>query len=210
MKCKACKSTIKDDDDTYCEDCFGKGAKAMTAATATAIGLRADVTDAVVIEEVKGVNELKTQLFALTGAKNTSEVIGTVNAWKANGEQVVKLTAQIEKAAEEKIRADFNAVVEKAVTDGKLPPAEKEKFVAMTLALTGGKVTKEAIAGVEAYVSTRAALVTTEATRRTVDLTAAVTALSAADIEMAKRLHHDPAEVAKWNAEVAQVQAIGR
>jgi len=56
MKCKACKSTIKDDDDTYCEDCFGKGAKAMTAATATAIGLRADVTDAVVIEEVKGVN----------------------------------------------------------------------------------------------------------------------------------------------------------
>lgn len=155
MKCKACKETIKDDDDAFHAEC----ATSKLTALSGALGLRADVGTDVAVVEAGQLVALRTQLQSLTG-KTGADIIGTISGWKANADEIVALKAKM--AADEVVAlsAEFEGVLTQAGVDLKVPPAEKESLKALILMGTGGKVTKDAIVGLKAYIATRTPLQT--------------------------------------------------
>ena len=155
MKCKACKETVKDDDDAFHAEC----ATSKLSALSGALGLRADVGTDVAVVEAGQLVALRSQLQSLTG-KTGADIIGTISGWKANADEIVALKAKM--AADEAVAlsAEFEGVLTQAGTDLKVPPAEKDSLKALILMGTGGKVTKESIVGLKAYIATRQPLQT--------------------------------------------------
>ena len=153
--CKACKEPIKDNDDAFHAEC----ATSKLTALSGALGLRADVGTDVAVSEAGQLVALRSQLQTLTG-KTGADIIGTISGWKANADEVTALKAKM--AADEAVAltAEFEGVLTQAGADLKVPPAEKESLKTLILMGTGGKVTKESIVGLKAYIATRQPLQT--------------------------------------------------
>jgi ATP-dependent Clp protease, protease subunit len=116
-------------------------------------------------------------VLAPTGKGSADEAAGVIAAWKAGAEQTSKLSAELAelKAAAEKTERD--ALVAKALADGKLTPAMAEKWAPT-----------QSIAGLRAYLETAPKLVAEP--KKEPGVTAS--ALTPAQAEVYKVLGVDP------------------
>jgi phage I-like protein len=160
MKCKACKETIKDDDDAFHSEC----ATSKMTALSGALGLRADVGTDVAVVEAGQLVALRSQLQTLTGGKTGQEILGVVSGWKGNADEVVALKQRFADSEQLALNAEFDGVIEGGVKELRIPPAERESLKALILGSTGGKVTKDSVTGLRAYVATRSPIPGAEAT----------------------------------------------
>jgi phage I-like protein len=67
-------------------------------------------------------------LKALTGKDSKAEILGVLTAWKGQSEECVSLKASVEKAKQETLTAEYKSIADKAVADGKLPPAVRATY----------------------------------------------------------------------------------
>jgi phage I-like protein len=104
--------------------------KALNAA----LGLKADAKEAEALGEVIALRSLHVDIVKLTGAKNIEEAFGTVAAWKASHEKVPQLNEQISALVKEAVTNQRTALIERAVSEGKIAPKdEKTQAFALTL-----------------------------------------------------------------------------
>lgn len=108
----------------------------------TTLGLKADATegDALIAlstiqrerqESQKAATDLEAQLVTLTNTKSRSEAIGTLTAWKSSHDQVTALSTKVKDMEAAATLAEVSAIVEKAITDGKIAPAMKDLHTEM-------------------------------------------------------------------------------
>lgn len=93
---------------------------------------------------------VQTQLLALTAKANVDEAMGVLAAWKEAAGMYSTAKAQLEKLEADKKEAELVALVDGAVTAGKLPPSLKEQ------ALTLGR---QNLGFVKAFIETLASKV---------------------------------------------------
>lgn len=157
-KCTVCGKAFDGDDD----DIMHASHASMAKLTAI-VGLSATAEDNMVIAAVTERSTFMDQVIQLTGAKNAVEALGIVGTLKSQREEIVRLTTEIETTRVTALNAAFDAVLDDAAKAGKLAPSAeaRQKFVAPLLALSGGKVTQQAIdfaknhfAGMEPKVKT--------------------------------------------------------
>lgn len=83
--------------------------------------------------QVTAQRQAESELLALTGAKNRSEMLGVITAWKAGGEQVQRLTAELTKRDGEARERDVAQLLAQGEADGKVTPAERPVLLAQGL-----------------------------------------------------------------------------
>jgi ATP-dependent Clp protease, protease subunit len=157
---------------------------AMLKIVAAALGLAESATEADVqaavtkhIQASRTAGEQLAAVLAATGKGSADEALGVIAAWKSGSEQATKLSAELAelKAAAEKTERD--ALVAKALADGKLTPAMAEKWTPT-----------QSIAGLKAFLETAPKLVTEP--KKEPGVTAS--ALTPAQAEVFKVLGVDP------------------
>jgi len=165
--CSKCKTSLKaptddnDGDEVVCKACFGSKASMLSI-----VGLKATAGDAEIATELSAIASFGSEIMALTAQTSRAAAVAIIAGWKSNAAEVVALRAATAETQERALKAEFDGVLVAATTDGKMSPAERETFSAMTLRLTGGKVTREAIDAVKAHVTTLAAKVSTDPTKQ--------------------------------------------
>jgi ATP-dependent Clp protease protease subunit len=140
-----------------------------------------------------------TEFLAVVGKANLAEARGVFAAYKQEAEDAKALRAQLAKTEEASKVSAFTALIDKGVSEGKITPAEAEKF----------KVTKpEAIATASAFLETvllardPIVKITPTEQKKPADSVAALNV--PADIaELAKQMGWDPAKI---NAQIASGQ----
>lgn len=156
-KCSVCGKGIEDGESVM------HASHASMAKLTSIVGLTATAGEIEIAAAVVELSTFRAQVIELTGAKNPVEALGLVGALKAKDGEITALKTQIENDRVKTLSAAFDAVLDEAGKAGKLPPSPeaREKFVKPLLALSGGKVTQEAIdfarnhfAGMEAKVKT--------------------------------------------------------
>ena len=65
---------------------------------------------------------------ALTGQKTCAAALGTMTAWKSGAAESVALKAEAEKSRLATLTAEYAAIADQAVADGKLPPAVRATY----------------------------------------------------------------------------------
>lgn len=90
------------------------------------LGLAENATEAEAIAALNKREDVTAKLVALTGKSTVAEAIALCEGWKANASRAVELEAQL--SAERKTREDAsaNAEIEKAFSDRRITPAQRE------------------------------------------------------------------------------------
>jgi phage I-like protein len=163
--CSKCKTSLKaptddnDGDEAYCKGCFGSKASMLTL-----VGLKATANEGEIATELSAIASFGSEIMTLTGQTARAAAIGVIAGWKQNAAEVVALRAATADVEAKALKAEFDGVLATASTEGKMTPAERETFAAMTLRLTGGKVTRDAVDAVKAHVTTLSSKVSTTPT----------------------------------------------
>lgn len=147
LACKLCQKSLKtptddeDGDEVMCTE------HAVIPKFSAVFGLKADASTGAVVEAATEATHFRSTVIELTGAKNPVEALGIIGTLKGQKDEIARLTAKIADDASVALSKEFDAVLDEASKAGKLPPAAeaREKFTKPLLALSGGKVTKEAI-----------------------------------------------------------------
>ena len=193
MSCKTCTKALKaptDDDDgdeVMCTAC-GAAPKMLTA-----IGLKADATGAEALAALSSLQTFRSTVFELTGKSNPTEAVAVLLSWKGSGDEVVKLRAAAEKAENDRLQVELNAIFDDGVKAGKFAPAEVEakkvELCAPFFKFSGGKVTAEILTALRGIVGAQAAKVSTTPTTPSKD-GGAVAVLTDEDRKMARQMGH--------------------
>ena len=149
--------------DAYCAACYKAGAKKMSAAV-VALGMRPDAGDADQVAAVTGLLALRGQVRKFTGQDTDEKAVAALSAIVSKAERTDAAEAEVAEIKAASARAEFDAVLDGAAKDGKLPPADRKKLEETILALTGGKITSQAIEAAKTNVSMLSARVTTRPT----------------------------------------------
>lgn len=174
VKCAGCADPMKglkiddgdgDEDatDAYCAACYKAGAKKMSAAV-VALGMRPDAGDADQVAAVTGLLALRGQVRKFTGQDTDEKAVAALSAIVSKAERTDAAEAEVAEIKATAARAEFDAVLDGAAKDGRLPPADRKKLEETILALTGGKITSQAIEAAKTNVSMLSARVTTRPT----------------------------------------------
>lgn len=147
LACKLCQKTLKaptedeDGDEVMCTD------HAVIPKMSAIFGLRADSSMGIVLEAAGEASHFRGTVLELLGAKNPVEALGLIGTLKSQREEITALKTQIANDASAALTKEFELVLEEAGKSGKLAPdpAVREKFTKPLLAMSGGKVTKDAI-----------------------------------------------------------------
>lgn len=145
--CKICQRALKfgdddgDGDEVMCTD------HAVIPKMSAVFGLKADASQSTVIEAATDATHFRSTVIELTGAKNPVEALGIIGTLKGQREEIAALKTKIATDEAASLTKEFDGVLDEASKAGKLAPSPeaREKFVKPLLALSGGKVTKEAI-----------------------------------------------------------------
>lgn len=203
--CSKCKTSLKaptddnDGDEVVCKACFGSKASMLSI-----VGLKATQPDGEIAAELSAIASFGSEIMTLTGQTSRASAVATIAAWKQNASEVVALRAASAAAEATALKAEFDTVLVAATTEGKMAPAERDTFSAMTLRLTGGKVTREAIDAVKAHVATLAAKVSTTATQQGAG---GATLLTPEDYAIAKAMGNKIEDVQAFKLEMLKAQA---
>ena len=148
--------------------------------------------------EKAGAVALRAQVLSLVGKANDAEAMGVLTALKASHERVAQLEADVAKNKAEKLSAEFTGILDGAVKDGKIAPAQRPFWE--------GQATKlgmeAAIGTLKGFVETAVAL-TASAEVKTPGASMAITDNAKV---IAKSMGQDPAALAKF---VAEQHALG-
>jgi phage I-like protein len=101
-------------------------------------------------EDAKELTALRSQVIAITGKASVSEAIGAINLMATQAAELVTLKTKIEADKTTAEEAEFTALCESSVKEGKLPPAMKASFVALKTELG----TTKALSALKAFVPT--------------------------------------------------------
>lgn len=80
-------------------------------------------------EEKKATKALREKLAALTGKANVSEALGALSAMKEAAAKLSDAQGELAKLKAEKVEAEVVALVDGAIRDGKMTPAQKAQFL---------------------------------------------------------------------------------
>jgi phage I-like protein len=205
LACKTCAKALKaPTDDTDGDEVMCTACGALPRA-ASAIGLRADTAESDVLAALSGLAGFRATVLSLTGKATAHEAIGVISGWRGNDAEITRLRAENERVESERLKAEFNGLLDGAGKDGKLPPAERESLVA--LAVRGGSITKEAVELVKANLAARQKLVVVEGGGEgPKPKPTQLTAVTDADKQVAKLFGHDVKDVEKFKADAAAAQ----
>lgn len=136
------------------------------------------------------------ELLALCGASSMSEAIGRVRGLQEKAARTDALEAQVAAAAESAKKAELNAVLEKAVADKKVAPAQVAFLSQM------GERDIEQLKG---YLATLSPLVATAPTKEPTGGSTGVALLSQAEQFIAQKMGLDPVKFAEHKAKLGHV-----
>jgi phage I-like protein len=90
-----------------------------------ALGLGADASEAEALSALQKHEGERQRLFALTGKSTLGEAEAQVIAWKIGAENGAKAEEALSAFKKTQVDAEANGLIDAAVKDGKLPPADK-------------------------------------------------------------------------------------
>ena len=143
----AASATEGDSMETECKSCASLTAQ-LTALSAQVAALKAKTP--MDESEMKASAALRSEITALTGTADVDTAIGKLRAHKTEAERAVALAAEVAKTNEARLSADFDKMVDDAVTSLRVTPGDKETFRASYL--DGGKVTESSVKQLAAFV----------------------------------------------------------
>lgn len=98
--------------------------------------------------------KVRTDLLALTAKTDIPSALGVIDGWKSSHLEVVGLKARDQERETIALEGEFTALLDKAVKEHRVYPAELVAFKEDRLAPYGGKVTKECVARLSAHLPT--------------------------------------------------------
>jgi phage I-like protein len=122
-----------------------------TAALSATLGLDASASAGQRVTAATALATLRADVLAVTGTKTHADAIGTIRAWKDAADRVEALTAREREREEKAMGLELDAILRKGSDDLKVAPAEEEGLRA--LAAPGGKLTREGLAMLSAYIA---------------------------------------------------------
>lgn len=96
---------------------------------------------------------LRASLRGVTGAADDAAAIGIIHGWKQASTETAKLSQRIAELEGAQLTAEFEGILDKAGTEGKLTPAKREELKTAALKMSGGKLTADGITFVRAALS---------------------------------------------------------
>lgn len=132
----------------------------VTALSGT-LSLGADANPRALGTAVTGLLALRGEVRKITGQDTDEKAVAALQAIAAKAARTDAVEAQIGEIQAGASRSQFDAVLDGASKEGKLPPADRKKLEDSILALTGGKITPAAIEAAKTNVSLLSARVTT-------------------------------------------------
>lgn len=163
----------------------------MNQALLALLGLAADATEAQLLAAVtelaqKAAGGLEPTLATLTAKKTPAEILGTLMAWKTTAETVPTLTARITEIEGERAKSEVKALLDQAVADGKVAPAQ------VAMLTTMGQQNLEQL---KAFVAAMPAVLPKKKLKEPADGEGVVT-LSGEDLKVAQLMGTDPKKLA--------------
>lgn len=165
----------------------------------TALGLAPDATEAEATRAVAGLRSQLSSLEALTGATGP-EALGVIHAWKASHGRVEAVERELAAQAKAREAQERASLLDGAVADGKLSPAERSAYDAKP------ELRDLPLAAVRAIVATMPARVAV-ASVVTGPAPDAAAGLSAAELAAGARFGLTPAELSASKAALAAHRA---
>jgi phage I-like protein len=95
----------------------------MSENVVMALGLKADTDEASAIVAASQLLDLKSQLFAATGASTVSDALGKLHAYKGSHVRVLEMEARLRAIETDKRHAEFDALMKEKETIEKATPA---------------------------------------------------------------------------------------
>jgi len=198
-KCTVCNKDIDGDDDGD----VMHASHASLAKMSVTLGVAGNAAESVVLAAAADAVNFRGTVLQLVGAKNPVEALGLIGTLKGKDEEITKLKTQIDTEAARALNVEWERVLDEAGKAGKLAPdpAVREKFTKPLLALSGGKVTREAIDFASNHFATQ------EAKVNVTDKDGAGGKTPAGDAHAAQTVSESEAKIAMLTG-VAQVDII--
>ena len=93
-------------------------------------------------EEEKALKALKSTVLALTGKTDLTEASGVLTAFSAQAKELVALKATQAETSKALAESEFTSTLDKAISDGKIPPFEKASLISLKADLGTEKALK--------------------------------------------------------------------
>jgi phage I-like protein len=185
----------------------GQSQTVVTALSST-VGLQPTASPDDVRTVVAGLVGTRDKLLQLTAASSLAAAMGTVESWKSEAADAARLKNQIEEQRVAALSSELKEVLDKAGTDGKIPPAERGEYERAALAFGGNKPSRDGIDWLKGRVSAMSVLAPGGgAGGGSINQPGGAVALSESQKKIASHLGTNPAEVAKY---IADQRAAGR
>ena len=149
------------DDTMKCEACDAKDAKMAALAAEFEAFKKKKAAEPDGDEKMSA---LRSSVVALTGESDLDAAVGILRANKQAAGEVAAIKAETARVAEVKLSADFEALVDEAVTKTQVLPAEKAEFRADYL--VDGKITTGGLKALSAFVKRASPKLNTTATKQ--------------------------------------------
>jgi ATP-dependent Clp protease protease subunit len=104
----------------------------MFKALLAKLGLSDAATEAQALAAFETITGTSRKLIEVTGAKSEAEALGTVTAWQASHAKVEELTAKVVKIEADAAKAEVKALLDGAIKDGKVAPAQRGALEALS------------------------------------------------------------------------------
>jgi len=172
-----------------------------------ALGLAADVDEAGALSAITRLQGQLRDLLALSGKQTHAEAVGELAAWKASHGEVVALRARLADIEQATATAEFNAVLEQAGKDAKIPPAVDDPRRVFALSL---RDRPDGLAMLKAFTASLPALVGAMSAKPLEPAPqggdSKIVSFSRGEVEMAKALSGGRADklladIAAWRAD---------
>ena len=190
-------------------------ADADRLATITGLAtLRADVLKATgkdkpedALSEIAGLVTLRADVLRVAGKKTVAEAIGAIEGHKTKADGYDELAAKAAERETATLSAELAQSIERGKREGKIVEAVSKIWEEDALAYGGGKPTKEGIAKLNAKIDASPKIVTMVDDKGTPRPADGTVALTAAELDFAKKHGKDPALMLKAKQDIANQNA---
>jgi phage I-like protein len=125
----------------------------QVAALSQAAGLKTGAAPDEVRTAVASLSSLRGQLRTITGSDNDAAALGKIEAWKGEAADATKLKAEKEELQLATCKSNMKAVLDQAITAGKIEPAKREFFETKALSMGGGKPSEDGVQWLTGFVA---------------------------------------------------------
>lgn len=168
------------------------------------LGLAADATEAQALAALTALSAratggLEATLATLTQKQSQADILGTLMAWKTTAEQVPTLTARITEIETERAKAEMKQLLDSAVADGKVAPAQVPMLTSMG---------QHSLEQLRAFVAAMPQVLPKKKLNEPKDGDGVVT-LSAEDMKVAQLMGTDPKKLAQLRLTERGIVPVG-